>query len=138
MTNENDKKLCEAFPRLYADRHQDMRRTCMCWGFECGDGWFDLIWQLSEKLEALIDDYCKRTQDHKNFPKASQVKEKFGTLRFYMTTSTDEMDRLIDQAESESAKTCENCGNKGKTRSYRGWWLTNCQKCYEEYKARFV
>ena len=64
-------------------------------------------------------------------PKASQVKEKYGTLRFYMTTSTDEMDKLIDEAEAASATICEDCGAPGETRG-GGWIRTLCDVCLAE------
>ena len=51
MTPELDKKLVEDFPILYQQRHSDMSKTAMCWGFEYGDGWEPLIRKLSEKIE---------------------------------------------------------------------------------------
>jgi len=53
MKKELDDKLSAQFPHLYADRNASKLHTCMCWGFP-GNGWFDIIWELSEKLEALI------------------------------------------------------------------------------------
>lgn len=63
MNKENDKKLVEAFPLLYANRHGSMESTAMCWGFACGDGWFDIIWDLSSKLEPLIKNYIDENPD---------------------------------------------------------------------------
>jgi hypothetical protein len=124
-------------------------------GFECGDGWYDLIYSLSAKLEKLIqkfiDDnkgnlvcrWCWKTKfEHischnpnngeyeEGYPRASQVKEKYGILRMYLTTGTDEMFDLIDEAEELSSKTCEICGKKGKLYS-DGWCVTRCKKCYK-------
>lgn len=62
------------------------------------------------------------------FPCAAQVKEKFGTLRFYMTTYDDEIENLICKAEVKSGKTCERCGKPGKLRD-SGWWVTLCDAC---------
>lgn len=126
-----DEKLVKAFPNLYRDRHSSMGYTAMCWGFDCGDGWFKLIWDLSEKLEKLIIEYKKQYPDDEYYPAASQVKEKYGTLRFYMNFETDEMRKLIDQAEKLSAKTCEVCGKRGKARGY-SWIQTLCKKCSKE------
>ncbi len=126
MTDEQDNELCTKFPLLYADRHQDMMSTCMCWGFETGTGWFDLIYRLSEKLEAEI---MKLPEDKRHLYKAAQVKEKFGGLRFYMTADNDAMSKLIDAAESEAEETCESCGSKGKGRNHRGWFITLCENC---------
>jgi hypothetical protein len=127
MKKELDEALVRDFPNLYVDRNGDMKSTLMCWGFP-GDGWEPLIRELSEKLEKLIIEYKKEHPNAEYSPRALQVKEKYGTLRFYMTTSTDEMESLIDGAESKSAKTCENCGSSGKLR--RGGWLrTLCNEC---------
>ena len=56
MKEELDKRLVTAFPLLYGDRNAPMQSTAMCWGFP-GDGWFDLIWDLSSKLEPLIQKF---------------------------------------------------------------------------------
>jgi hypothetical protein len=121
MKEELDTKLCEDFPLLYADRHADMRVTCMCWGFP-GDGWEPLIRRLSEKLERAI-----AAMPEGERPRAAQVKEKFGTLRFCMTSETEEMSAWIQEAEDESAETCETCGAPGKLRG-KGWLYTACDE----------
>lgn len=55
MTPEQDKAICKAFPILYRDRNKGMMETCMCWGFDIGPGWINLIWDLSEKLEKIAE-----------------------------------------------------------------------------------
>ena len=67
-------------------------------------------------------------------PRASQVKEKFGTLRFYMSSHLDGMDELIDEAERKSEVTCENCGKSGESRGDLGWVLTLCDGCHRSHK----
>ena len=42
MRKELDEKLCEKYPLIFKNRHADMTETAMCWGFECGDGWFNI------------------------------------------------------------------------------------------------
>lgn len=165
MNKELDDKLCRDFPNLYSDRHVSMQETCMCWGFNCGDGWFDIIYNLSSKLEPLITPFinkicakCEHTKEahdfgmcnivygqdtlpegslmcdcapfHSGHPRASQVKEKYGGLRFYMSSSTEEMEKLIDKAEECASKTCEQCGKTGSLRTTsHGWYYTSCDKC---------
>lgn len=120
MNKELDEKLVKTFPNLYAKRYASMQETCMCWGFDCDDGWFDIIWELSEKLEKL------------GGVVASQVKEKYGTLRFYAdwTRETDEKlaMKYISEAEEKSAVTCEITGKPGKLISYRGWLMVRCDE----------
>ena len=56
---------------------------------------------------------------------ASQVKEKFGTLRFYYSGGDDIVSGIERMAESMTAVTCETCGAPGKSRS-GGWIQTLC------------
>lgn len=125
MKKELDDALCRDFPLLYADRHASMQETCMCWGFDCDDGWHDIIREASAKLEALI---VAMPEDQRQHYRAAQVKEKFGGLRLYMTASTPEMDAIISAAEDRSFVTCEACGAVGKRRG-GGWILTLCDDC---------
>jgi len=43
MRKELDEALCAKYPLVFKDRNADMRTTAMCWGLECGDGWYNLI-----------------------------------------------------------------------------------------------
>ena len=52
MRKELDEKLCEKYPLIFKNRHADMTETAMCWGFECGDGWFNIIDVLCGMLYA--------------------------------------------------------------------------------------
>lgn len=115
MRKELQDKLYEDFPNLYAQKDLDMTKTCMCWGICCGDGWYDLLRELSEKLEPLG-------------VQATQVKEKFGGLRFYLDKGNEEAWALVHKAEKESYKTCEVCGQPGRQRG-RGWVRTLCDSC---------
>ncbi len=235
MDKDLDNKLCQDFPLLYRDRHASMHNTCMCWGFP-GTGWYQLLYDLSSKLEPLIqnivndlelkgdpecvcgqvrslhennkgrclkifqqpykldyitepirkwghfcipstiydskkikdriyvgyrrlksylsnkinnkinkilwflcdhnilykmnDSWCKEYK--MRHPCASQTKEKYGTLRFYMTSETEEMSKYISEAENLSAKTCEDCGAPGKYRN-GGWVATLCDEHAEKH-----
>lgn len=75
MKEELDKKLVKDHPSLCKDRYGDMRATCMCWGFSCGDGWYKILAELFTELDQIAPN--KITLD--------QVKEKFGGLRIYYT-----------------------------------------------------
>lgn len=129
MREELDQALVKDFPNLY--RHRKNESYCIWWGIAVGDGWEPMIRELSAKLEALIVALPKR-QQAKYF--ATQVKEKFGGLRFYMSKATDEMRALLDEAETKSFETCESCGSPGTLR--RGSWITvACDPCEEKRKA---
>jgi len=133
MNKENTEKLMKDFPTLYRGAKEPLTQNLMSFGFECGNGWFDLIYDLSRKLFEI----CPRL-------KATQVKEKFGTLRFYIEgVRTDKADKTylaIDEAEGESGITCETCGSKVgtkcKTTKGGGWISTLCAECRRKDEER--
>jgi hypothetical protein len=124
MREELDNLLCERYPKMFVDRNAGMQETCMCWGFECGDGWFDLIDELCANIQNYIDQ-----NPSKQVPQVvvNQVKEKLGTLRFYTTGGDRLTDGMIWFAESMSGRICETCGLPGKTQG-KGWISTRCQE----------
>ncbi len=181
MNEELDKQLMRDFPTFFSQRGQPMWKTCMCWGFACGDGWEPLIRMVAEKVEAhnnsldikkpnkvqqvinnIIDwidlkimeyrmtltikkpkrrlftfwlynkfnaiFYGKLYTHIENYIEATQVKEKFGTLRIYTNHGTDEIYDEINTAEELSATTCEGCGSRGKRRT-GSWIRTLCDRC---------
>lgn len=129
MNESNTKRLFQQFPNLYCDKNTSTTISRMADGFCCGDGWFEAIWKLSEKLERMIVDYRRNNKDDPKPPRAFQVKEKFGTLSFYMShIATDEMREVIDEAEQKCHKTCETCGRPGKLRNNKRWQQTLCEE----------
>jgi hypothetical protein len=50
MSPDLDEALCNAHPELFALRHDAKRAAPICWGFECGDGWYGLISSLCELI----------------------------------------------------------------------------------------
>ena len=131
MRQELDEQLCAKYPKIFANRDADMQTTAMCWGFECRDGWFNIIDQLCSNIQHHIDwnnkNFEKGYTQYKQVPQvvASQVKEKFGGLRFYYDGGDDYISGLASMAESMSVVTCEECGAPGHQRG-RGWIYTAC------------
>ena len=121
MNREHTEYLIKTYPDLYAGCFEPPSKSNMAFGFECGDGWFNIIKDLSEKLEPMG-------------VIASQIKEKWGSLRFYVYQGTDEAWDLIDVAEELAEKTCEECGKPGKLRSDHGWLTTQCEGCHNDSK----
>lgn len=153
MREELDKMLCEKYPEIFADRRGDMRKTLMCWGFDVGDGWFNIINQACRLIQWHIDQSRKNThminqrrddclpifewmENHEEVPQvtAVQVKEKFGTLRFYVDYEDDYTQGVLAMAEAMSAVTCEICGNPGELRG-GGWLCTLCDEHAEDKPA---
>ena len=213
MNAELTQKLVKRFPVLYQDYHSPMTQTCMCWGFDHRDGWFEIIWQLSLAIEEELGYSWPRKrwylfkkrffrlwnkfiyalspirQDKRKpegsgtkedpyrwivteeaprdwlaglarrvFPLRSlddygswhaklqwlgfkvfvhwpytgfavqQVKEKFGTLRFYHP-GKEAIDRYVRLAERLSSVTCEECGKRGAPND-SGWIRTQCNDCH--------
>lgn len=115
------------------DRERIAQRIPPRWGqyISVGDGWMKIVIDLDAELAKLYPDY-----------EIHQVKEKFGTLRFYCDVPYYDEDGnrtpasyLIDEAEGKSATTCEECGGPGEPR-YGGWVKTLCDKCSAEREAR--
>jgi len=107
-----------------------LQNNLMAFGFENGPGWNDLIDELCSKIEKLFNEKYKKQK--KNF-EVFQVKEKFGTLRFYVSSAPDEIFDLIDEYESLSSRTCEKCGEYGTLHTTNGWYLmTLCEPCFEK------
>lgn len=55
MNEKLDGLLCEKYPKMMVNRDKHMMETCMCWGFECGDGWFNILDQLMGDIQHHID-----------------------------------------------------------------------------------
>lgn len=115
---KQQKEAIVLFPKLYDDIDY----------WDCGPGWYPLLIEMSEKLEVLIE----KEEDQEFFPCASQVKEKFGTLHFYMLTETPEMTDIIAEYEEKSSCICELCGQEGTLQSKRNWWVTRCPECLKD------
>ncbi len=125
MKGELEQNLIKMYPSLYRDVVKPPTESLMCFGFECLDGWFDILDRLSKELTDLNENVV-----------AVQAKEKYGTLRFYIAGGSDEAFDLIDKAEDESAKTCEVCGKPGILRELRCWLKTLCLQHYLTWATR--
>jgi hypothetical protein len=160
MTPELERQLAADFPVLFSAlargisyRDDDStavdgrRASIAMYGISHGDGWYDILRRLAAKIEP----WCLSTGAY-----AAQAKEKFGTLRFYLLepmvsekeiplgismygrllsvgprASDDKVRAAIDEAEHESARTCEVCGAPGTLRDHNHWLSTRCDLCHD-------
>lgn len=171
MNPKLDKQLCDKYPKIFADRYKTPRDSCIAFGIECGDGWYYIIdslccamsrmWTTSIQIDA--EDAVKLAVEESSIggyflkipaPQviATQVKEKFATLRFYYKLDVEPnikellksnkypdlekiMDRyysyfdgMVHMAESMSARTCELSGQDGEMHvsggNRGGWYKT--------------
>jgi hypothetical protein len=182
MKEQLDQELCAKYPKIFRDRNAPMDQTCMCWGFEHGDGWYNIIDQLCGSIQSHIDWRQKQHDSDIKYNEmihaalagnlapleeyfggnwlntdermsealerglrevtpivpqviVAQVKEKFGTLRFYYSGGDDEISGMVRMAEAMSAVTCEQCGSPGEQR-HGGWIRTLCDHHEEQYQNR--
>lgn len=90
---------------------------------DCGYGWADLIKECDNVLFIEDPNYT-----------ISQIKEKFGGLRFYFNTSDmkqySRLNSIIMAIEEKSLETCEECSAPGYRRrhSNMGYMYTTCDE----------
>ena len=129
MNPENTEKLLTAYPLLYRELRE--------WGFECEDGWFDLVWQVSAEIEAAAGlEGIPKTADA--WPSVGVLKEKFGTLRVQFRTRVSEaIEALVAKAYERSMDTCELCGAPAQLdheRELGKWAEALCESCRKEHR----
>ena len=124
MTPEKTHLLFERHKHMFRGKNLSIRENLMPFGFECGDGWYILIDELCSEIERIIDNDEVLKEDFI----VTQVKEKFGTLRFYCGPGSEAIYAVINLAESLSQHICESCGSPGRT-NHTGWLRTLCPIC---------
>lgn len=55
MNQELQEKLYKKYPKLFAQKDLSMRHTAMCWGIECGSGWYSIIDKACRLIQWRID-----------------------------------------------------------------------------------
>ena len=179
MNEELEVKLVKRHPDLFTDYYGDPMKTCMAWGMEHGDGWYSLIESLCEFIDynikrGIVIDITNATSDEGDVEKDfsnniirsrmtgrrvlkikprvhfEQIKEKFGSLRIYLSinishddqtavdhykvndelnaefdTFSEVINRMQSFIERKSEQVCESCGQPGQLYS-TGWWKTLC------------
>lgn len=102
MNPENTARLLTAYPLLYRNLRDQ--------AFECNDGWFDLVWQVSADIEsaAQVEGTPKTAEA---WPSVGVLKNKFGTLRVQFNGQvSDAIHVLANEADRQSEKICHLCG----------------------------
>jgi hypothetical protein len=105
-----------------------LRRIPDGWGRWIGHdaGWYQIVVDVDQRLSVIDPDYV-----------VHQVKEKFGTLRYYCAPSEEERSPAVldafraitAEAERASAITCERCSEPGVLHETRCVVKTLCASC---------
>ena len=127
-----EKEMSARFPKILRDMGGDPKSTCMAWGLECGNGWFGLLSSALEKIQFVCDLSTQAGTPVQLV--ASQIKEKFGTLRLYYSVEGTApvvervLEDIVSAAENESSRTCEDSGSRGDLCIRGGWYRTLCRE----------
>jgi hypothetical protein len=97
-------QLYHAFPHLYRGRLKSRYESSMCWGFECGDGWYQVIYDLSQSLSDYLEEHPELDFE------VMQVKSKLGTFHFHINYRDSTTARMVEQARARASNICEVTG----------------------------
>ena len=89
---------------------------------DCMPGWLPLVEELIQSLVSIGWD-----------KDLHQIKEKFGTLRFYIGQETPEMRELIMDAEKRTSSICDMCGCFAQLIK-RPYWRVRCDRCFDKHE----
>ena len=101
-------------------------------GIECGDGWLAIVDRLSCACEREIESLERLGLPAERWPRVAQIKEKLGTMRFYvrgpLSDALRELIRLEHSDDGESARTCASCGGPRRPRD-GSLLIADCDDC---------
>lgn len=136
MDAQLQNNLYERYPAFFSNKDKTPMESCMSFGIETNNGWFDIIsslcWMIKQHEENIKwQTEYKQKQDpsyvSEYFPvKFDQIKEKYGGLRIYFSGGDEYIEGLVSMAEAYSYYVCEVCGNKGKPNK-GGWISVRCE-----------
>jgi len=124
ITNNNDmdftKKVRIALNKIEESRTP--KHPFELFGIEHCYGWYGLTLPIIEEVRK----YNELHPD--NEIHIDQIKEKFGTLRIYLSHEPDYLHKMICKAGHESGYICEICGARGSNKEINGWYMTLCDE----------
>lgn len=112
MKKELEIKLFENYPEIFPEiihaKNNSKKISILPFGFECSDGWYWLIDRMCNHIQAHID-----WNQNLNIEQviATQVKEKYGSLRFYYYGGDGFIEGIVKHTEWLSSSVCEECGS---------------------------
>ena len=97
MRKELDEALCAKYPLIFKDRNENMQHTAMCWGFECGDGWYNIIDTL---CSLLTSDYRQAKYRYEHLAEVGVGNVLYGTK----TVTQEAVDEAKAKLDEETLK----------------------------------
>ena len=110
---------------------------------------YGVNWEAPKAWIPVIDDMCGAIQEYidtvvwykdgvESRPvqvKCTQMKEKWGGLRFYTRGADDTVEGMISMAAHICRKMCESCGTRENLGVTDGWVSICCKSCYDAGNA---
>jgi hypothetical protein len=124
------KSMEEKYPKMFAQPYG---------GFAVDKGWWPILQALCSNIQHYLNWINKNHENHPVVEQVvvTQIKEKFGGLRFYYDGGDEKIQGMVLMAESWADKSCEICGAPG-TSGGRGWIKTLCPTHRAEADARYA
>jgi len=123
--------LSEKYPKIFKDYKGNPCRVN--WSFP--KGWNQIVDDLCGTIQDYIDNTKKNIDGEWQYPyqiECLQVKEKFGSLRFYTNYHDDTVEGMISFAEYLSLHTCQECGSRENIGRTEGWIVVLCEDCKDK------
>ena len=139
---DNIEKLTEKYPLVFEHMSTGAYSSIP-------DGWYDLLDKTCAKINVVLEE-CYKTHPPDELGLSAfiveQIKEKFGTLRFYFSFNTqnkkafEEITNIVDGAELDSHEICEVTGKLGELCVDGHWFKTLSEEVrqlpdYKDYKV---
>ncbi len=143
-----NKKLCKRYPFLIPRNRWtgkicwDKRKNKMGWWYTAPysfteldsmpEGWRKIFGE--QMCEEIREELIKVNYLDKY--RISQIKEKYGQLRWYDWGATEEIYNIIHKYEEISEHICIHCGRPAEIINYYGWLEPLCEKCQKKFERR--
>ena len=103
MDSQKTNELYEKFPHLYRERTAPLESSHMAWGFQCENGWYKIIYEMSKKIDKI-------STEGEHAPAISLVsRHEDGTLYVAVSNTTPPIADIVTRATEQSRLTCEFC-----------------------------
>jgi len=103
MNKQNTDTLYKRFPHLYRERNAPLKNSKMAWGFQCEDGWYKILYDMSKRITKISND----TDYTAAIIEIGRHED--GTLKIEIRNPSPPVDTITMGAREQSRLTCEYC-----------------------------